>query len=222
MAVRLTRLSRDGPAVSTWWPVQRDRAGVFRDPANADYLGCEFDDRDTTQSPPVAVVNETLARRLWPEGRWIGSTVIIDNTPREVVGVVADVSMKSRNEPAEPWTFAPYWQNPGQIDSRIAVLRQAIPRFFCRSSLARCIALIGVPIAETITLPVRMAGLTRPVRVAALFVGYAASLAMLLTAIGLDGALCIRGGAADERDWHPGRARRRACAARRIDRAGRA
>ena len=48
-----------------------------------------------------------------------------------------------------------------------------------------------VPIAETITLPVRMAGLTRPVRVAALFVGYAASLAMLLTAIGLYGALAF-------------------------------
>ena len=48
-----------------------------------------------------------------------------------------------------------------------------------------------VPIAETITLPVRMAGLTRPVRVGALFVGYAASLAMLLTAIGLYGTLAF-------------------------------
>jgi ABC-type antimicrobial peptide transport system permease subunit len=36
-----------------------------------------------------------------------------------------------------------------------------------------------------------MAGLTRPVRVAALFVGYAASLAVVLTAIGLYGALAF-------------------------------
>jgi ABC-type antimicrobial peptide transport system permease subunit len=49
----------------------------------------------------------------------------------------------------------------------------------------------AVPIAETITLPMRMAGLTRPVRVAALFIGYAAALAMLLTAIGLYGALAF-------------------------------
>ena len=49
----------------------------------------------------------------------------------------------------------------------------------------------AVPIAEAITLPIQMAGLTRPVRVAALFIGYAASLAMLLTAIGLYGALAF-------------------------------
>ncbi len=155
-------------------------------------LGREFDDRDTTQSPPVAVVNETLARRLWPEGRWIGSTVIIDHTPREVVGVVADVSIKSRKEPAEPWTFAPYWQNPGQIDSRIAVRTAGDPAALL-PELTREVHRVdpGVPIAETITLPVRMAGLTRPVRVAALFVGYAASLAILLTAIGLYGALAF-------------------------------
>ena len=48
-----------------------------------------------------------------------------------------------------------------------------------------------MPIAETITLAVRVAGLTRPVRVAALFVGYAASLAVLLTAIGIYSALAF-------------------------------
>ena len=48
-----------------------------------------------------------------------------------------------------------------------------------------------VTIAETITLPIQMAGLTRPVRVGALFIGYAAALAMLLTAIGLYGALAF-------------------------------
>jgi putative ABC transport system permease protein len=48
-----------------------------------------------------------------------------------------------------------------------------------------------VPITETITLPTRMAGLVRPVRVGAVFVGYAASFAMLLTAIGLYGVLAF-------------------------------
>ena len=48
-----------------------------------------------------------------------------------------------------------------------------------------------VPIAETITLPVRLAGLTRPVRVGATFIGYAAALAILLTAIGLYGTLAF-------------------------------
>jgi ABC-type antimicrobial peptide transport system permease subunit len=48
-----------------------------------------------------------------------------------------------------------------------------------------------VPIAETITLPMRIAGLTRPLRVSAAFVGYAAILAVVLTTIGMYGALAF-------------------------------
>ena len=46
-----------------------------------------------------------------------------------------------------------------------------------------------VPIAETITLPIQMAGWIRPLRVSVAFIGYAAALAILLTAIGLYGSL---------------------------------
>jgi len=48
-----------------------------------------------------------------------------------------------------------------------------------------------VPIAETITLPIQMAGLMRPVRVGAVFVGFGAFFATLLTAIGVYGALAF-------------------------------
>jgi putative ABC transport system permease protein len=48
-----------------------------------------------------------------------------------------------------------------------------------------------VPIAETITLPIQMAGWIRPLRVSATFIGYAAALAILLTAIGLYGTLAF-------------------------------
>jgi putative ABC transport system permease protein len=154
--------------------------------------GREFADRDTMQSPAVAVVNDTLARRFWPDGRTIGSTIIVGGTPRQVVGVVADVSMRSRSDAAESWVYTPFWQNPGAIDSRIAVRTAGDPATAI-PELTRTVHRIdpNVPIAETITLPVRMAALTRPVRVGALFVGYAASLAILLTAIGLYGTLAF-------------------------------
>jgi predicted lysophospholipase L1 biosynthesis ABC-type transport system permease subunit len=133
-----------------------------------------------------------LARRFWPDGRTIGSTIIVGGTPRQVVGVVADVSMRSRSEAAESWVYTPFWQNPGAIDSRIAVRTAGDPAT-ALPELTRTVHRIdpNVPIAETITLPVRMAALTRPVRVGALFVGYAASLAILLTAIGLYGTLAF-------------------------------
>src|SRR5580765_6500721 len=154
--------------------------------------GREFDDRDTVQSPAVAIVNDTLATRFWPRGQAIGSMILVGGAARQVVGVVADVSMTSRSERAESWVFTPFWQNPGEIDSRIAVRSAGDPAALL-AELSRTVHRIdpNVPIAEMITLPVRMAALTRPVRVSALFVGYAASLAIVLTAVGLYGTLAF-------------------------------
>jgi len=164
--------------------------------------GREFADGDTLRAAPVAVVNETLAARLWPtaadatagkpDGRWLDTVIVINGTPRQVVGVVADAAITSRTQAAQPWAYVPFWQNAGAIDSRIAVRTSGDPAALL-PELAREVHPIdpAVPIADTITLPMQIAGLTRPVRVAALFIGYAAALAMLLTAIGLYGALAF-------------------------------
>jgi predicted permease len=155
-------------------------------------LGREFEEHDTLDSLPVAAVNESLAARLWPGGRAIGSPIVVGKTTRQVVGVVADLSISSRNADAELWLYTPFWQNPGQIDSRLAIRTAGDPEALL-PQLAREVHEVDpdVPIAETITLPIRMAGLTRPIRVGALFIGYAAALSMLLTAIGLYAALAF-------------------------------
>ena len=182
-------------------------------------FGREFGDSDTIQSEPVAVVNDTLARRLWPNGGAIGSTISINDAPRKVVGVVADATLNHRNEPSVPWAYSPYWQNPGEIDSRIAVRTAGDPAALL-PALVREVHRIdrNVPIAETITLAVRVAGLTRPVRVAALFIGYAAGLAVTVDGDWHLQRARIRGIAADQRDRHSHCARRGASATRRRDR----
>ena len=40
--------------------------------------GRRLADSDTAQSPPVIVVNQTLARRFWPGGSAIGGRIAID------------------------------------------------------------------------------------------------------------------------------------------------
>src|SRR4051812_4008130 len=154
--------------------------------------GREFDDRDTAESPRVAIVTDSLAARLWPEGAWIGSSIVIGQTRREVIGVVADLAIHSRRDSTQFWAFAPFWQNSGQVDSRLAIRTTGDPALLL-PDLAREVHRVdpAVPIAETITLPTRIAALTRPVRVGALFIGYAAALAMLLTAVGLYAALAF-------------------------------
>ena len=52
--------------------------------------GRDFTERDTPSSEPVILINETLARTLWPGQNPIGQIVDQDNG-RRVVGVVSDV-----------------------------------------------------------------------------------------------------------------------------------
>jgi predicted permease len=52
--------------------------------------GREFTERDRVGAPKVAIVNETMARRMWPGQDPIGQ-ILLNPDPIEVVGVVGDV-----------------------------------------------------------------------------------------------------------------------------------
>jgi putative ABC transport system permease protein len=58
--------------------------------------GRAFNDHDSADSVPVALVNEALARRLWPKGDAIGAHINIDDNntgprPVEITGIVGNV-----------------------------------------------------------------------------------------------------------------------------------
>jgi putative ABC transport system permease protein len=80
--------------------------------------GRVFDDRDRTGSPGVAIVNETLAARLWPNqdrGRIVGQQVrigAINGPASEVVGVVASVRSRRPDASPDPEVYVPFDQVP--------------------------------------------------------------------------------------------------------------
>jgi predicted permease len=154
--------------------------------------GREFDDRDSVDSQAVAIVSDALAHRLWPMGDAIGHTVIVGHFPRRVVGVAMDIPLQTRAETLRPYVYTPYWQNAAQVDARLCVRVKGDPAAML-PVLAREVHAVdsGVPIAETITLPVQMAGAFRPLRMSATFVGYAGGLTALLSVVGLYGALAF-------------------------------
>ena len=57
-----------------------------------------------TTSTPVAIVNETMARRYWPGGSAIGGRVRFTDQEiwREVVGIVGDVKHWGLDAPVNP------------------------------------------------------------------------------------------------------------------------
>jgi putative ABC transport system permease protein len=71
-----------------------------------------FTSGDIEKAPPVAVVNETMARRFWPGGEAVGQRIVIRNEPfaREIVGVVGDVKHFGLDREAQPEMYAPFEQ----------------------------------------------------------------------------------------------------------------
>lgn len=67
---------------------------------------------DTQQSTPVAVVNQTMARRFWPQGGVLGSRVTMYGRTMTVVGIVADVTPLTPGAPPGPEIFWPQQQAP--------------------------------------------------------------------------------------------------------------
>ncbi len=79
--------------------------------------GRDFDRQDTANSPPVAIVNETMARQFWPNGDAIGKRLqfYYDKDPRRwlsIVGVARDVRYFGRLIEPVPQVFVPSRQSP--------------------------------------------------------------------------------------------------------------
>jgi predicted permease len=78
--------------------------------------GREFNDRDDSRSPAVAIVNETLARRYFagedPLGKRLSIAYLSRRIALEIVGVAADMKQGELGAPVIPQIYAPYLQRP--------------------------------------------------------------------------------------------------------------
>ena len=75
-----------------------------------------FTARDDRHAPPVAIVNEALARKYWPGANAVGRRVVMapgsSEQAYEIVGVVGDVRGAGLEEPVEPEMYVSAWQTP--------------------------------------------------------------------------------------------------------------
>ncbi len=89
-----------------------------------------FDSRDHMDTMPVMVINQTMARELWPDGTALGSRIKADQDPKErwhtVVGVVPDV-VHDESGKVEPTRYYPLSQGPQRFMS-IALRGDGDPR----------------------------------------------------------------------------------------------
>jgi putative ABC transport system permease protein len=77
--------------------------------------GRSFLESDGATGPPVAIVNETLARSLWPGRSPLGQVITLGfekETPHTIVGVVKDVHHFGLQKEAAPEVYVDYLQHP--------------------------------------------------------------------------------------------------------------
>jgi predicted permease len=76
--------------------------------------GRVFDDRDRAEAPEVVVVNDVLARRLWPNADPVGQTIMVPDqfspARRQVVGVVGSTRHSGPASEPTPEIYRPAYQ----------------------------------------------------------------------------------------------------------------
>jgi predicted permease len=84
--------------------------------------GRNFTAEDRVDGQPVAVINEAMARRFWPEESPLGRTVVLEAPgfeDRTVVGVVSTAKIRSLGEEPHPFIYLPFDQ---EYNSWVTVL----------------------------------------------------------------------------------------------------
>jgi predicted permease len=152
--------------------------------------GRVFSTQDTAISERVAIVNQTLAKKLFGSEDVVGRSLRIGRqqpVDAEIVGVAHDGKYNGLNETSQPYLYLPLAQN-GLSDVTLIVTTAGNPAALL--SVARKILKQASPNtiifnAETLTDHMRLA--TYPNRMATWLIASMGALALLLTTIGLYG-----------------------------------
>ena len=207
-AARVTVLSgaaRTVPVSTDGQPLQKDYSNAIPIRANVvsdrylDAMGIAIqrgrgiEPTDVRTAPRIAVVSQSLAKRLWPNADPIGQMLITESQfPFQVVGVVPDTVYRSATDPdPRPFYYVPLQQNyeagvtlhvrtTGDPLSILPAVRQALRELDPSLALMR---------------PRRLTDefdrSTTPQRTMAMLTGMLSAIALLLAAVGLYGVMAF-------------------------------
>lgn len=181
--------SRSKPVVSIMTPVS---PGYFQTMGIPLLSGRDFDSTDQENSASVIIINQFLARELWPGQDAIGKTAHLNGTPGQdcrVVGVAADGRYETLGEGTTGFVYRPatqyYWPHINLL------LRTAGPPLAYADSIRKLVSELDPNLAITDIRPlgefVNVALL--PARMAAILLGSLGLLALALAAIGIYGVV---------------------------------
>ncbi len=180
--------------VSIFTPVE---AGYFETLSIPLIRGRLFEATDGPESQPVVVVNETLAKKFWPDEDPVGKR-LKQGWPedegewspwREVVGVVSDVKQLGLGEETMMQTYIPLAQR-SMWDVQLALRTETDPMTLLppvKEAIRELDA--SLPLFDVTTMEDRVSSSVAKPRFAMLLLGIFAALALVLAAVGLYGLI---------------------------------
>jgi putative ABC transport system permease protein len=153
--------------------------------------GREFSEIDTARAPKVVIVNESFARRFWPDQNPVGKRVIVGRgpTPSEVVGVAADVRNRGLAQSPQAQLYLPFPQLPwGNMN---LLVRTAVAPLSLAPAVRAQISAVDAdePVVNIQTVDDLMDNSRAQPRFTMVLLGIFSATAFLLAAIGIYGVL---------------------------------
>lgn len=152
--------------------------------------GRNFSESDDADAPGVAIINQALADRFFPDRDPVGQTIRRPNgDEHQVVGVARTTKVRTLGEAPRPFLYRPVGQ---QYQSFLMLV--ATTRGDATATVPAILAAIrsldpDVPVYEAKTMERHLATQLVPGRLAALVLPMAAALALTLAALGLYGVV---------------------------------
>jgi predicted permease len=151
--------------------------------------GRDFTERDTPQTEEVIIINETMAKRLWPGEDAMGQILQVDKD-RRVVGIVGDVRHLALEQGAGSEMYLPIRQC-GDFASVDLVVRTTLPPAELASSVRAAIKPIepNLPASDFRTLQQLVDKAVSPRRFVVWLLGGFAMFALVLASLGIYGVI---------------------------------
>jgi putative ABC transport system permease protein len=151
-----------------------------------------FNDHDIKDAPRVAIINETMARKYFPDEDPIGKRINVTMGPtlyREIVGIVGDVKHYGLDRDTPPETYEPYTQQPMSFMS-LVVRTPGEPTSLSSAIRGEVLSLDkDQPVSSIKPLTQLVSASIAQQRFAMLLLGVFAAVAMLLATVGIYGVM---------------------------------
>jgi putative ABC transport system permease protein len=182
---------QDAPAANVRWV----SPGFFRALGVPLLKGRVFDDHDTDATTPVAVLNRTLANKLWPGGEALNQRITLDDPHQPpvrwmtVVGVVGDVRHESLDEDPGDEIYTSQLQSP-LLNATLVVHTAGDPRTLA-TPIRRVVSDLDrdLPVDQALTMDEVVAASLASNRFNTVLLGLFAGLALVLAAVGVYGVV---------------------------------